>query len=79
MVNKTNTIQYQCYDSNKRQAGKRREEEEEKEKERNFGSQGCAAARGRQPKIPITPFIYKELLASSLQYKWQAYGLAMVK
>ena len=30
--------------------GKRREEEEE-EKEENFGSQGCAAASGRQPKI----------------------------
>jgi len=31
---------------------KSREEEEEKEEEEsNIGSQGCAAARGRQPKI----------------------------
>ena len=56
MVSITNTIKYQCYTSNKRQAsGKRREEEEEKEEEEeeesNIGSQGCAAARGRQPKI----------------------------
>ena len=31
--------------------GKRRKEEEEEKKKRNFGSQGCAAARDRQPKI----------------------------
>ena len=29
------------------------EEEEKKEEKSNIGSQGCAAARGRQPKIEM--------------------------
>ena len=45
---------------------KSREEEEEEEEESNIGSQGCAAARGRQPKIHFRdkafPIIYYSIL-----------------
>ena len=35
-----------------------KEEEKREEKETNFGSQGCAAASGRQPKIKFFKKIF---------------------